>query len=1357
MPRLAIACICALASVLVFSGRDARAQCTSDPISPTLYQFDIDRLFKGLDVSLGPQFPQWLTRYNTLNTTDPSPAFAGEDNNQNGLNDDDHIALLGAILDGDPPASVLSGISAARVSEIRASFVNNRNKVRPDLTLTIVFVTVNIIDEITADDPAFGESLKDLVAAYMTVGDAASVTFIRNLLITLGEIFIEEGVASGAIPGFVEGLVKDSLRNTVTANFVASRYESYGDAPGATKPNLLGASGDINGSGTTNLAAYNGAGGVRAAWLVGRGVAKPPLEITPFPTDVSVTAGEAVLLETGLAGGDGSFPFYDWKRIAEGTGATSPAGTVQSLAFPYALPADTGDYFLIVCDNTWVRTTVPVRLTVTPASFAIVDPPQDTTVVTGSTATFSVTVRGGTEVPTYQWFRGSTAGTLSPVANSSSPTLTLSNLVPGDSGFLRVTATGSGTVLQSNIVSLTVDDAPDTTPPVVTLNGPSLLIVPCGGTFTDPGATALDDVDGDLTEAINITGTVDLSTPDDYLLTYSVSDAAGNTGSATRTVRVVDETAPSLALNGPTTLVLECGSGFSDPGATAFDTCDGDLTGSIDIDGTVDPSTPGLYALTYSVSDSSGNAASISRNVEVTDTTAPVLALNGSAFIDVACGSAFNDPGATATDACDGNLSASIAVTGTVNTDTPGTYVLTYSVTDASGNAASIDRTVSVNDTTAPVLTLNGAETIEVECGTAFADPGATATDACVGDLSSEVAVTGSVDVDTPGTYTLTYSVSDPTGNASEIVRTVVVQDTLPPAITLQGPAEIAVECGESFSDHGATAVDACGGEMEVIIDGTVDTAVPGTYTLTYTATDPAGNAAEAVRTVTVADTTAPALSLEGPSTLTLECGTPFVEPGFTVSDGCASVFTEDVAIAGTVDMDTPGTYTLSYRVSDASGNTAEATRTVTVTDTEAPSIILLGSATLTIECGDGFSDPGAEASDTCSGNLDGAIVVDGEVDTGTVGLYTLTYRVTDNAGNEATVTRTVDVADTEAPLLTLNGGSTISVACGETFEDPGATVSDKCEGDLASSLEITGSVDTGVPGDYTLSYSASDASGNTGQVQRTVTVFDDVAPTVTLIGPELIVLGCGAAFDDPGAEAFDDCDGPLSVETLGTVNLGADGTYTLTYRATDSSGNSGEVSRSVIVEDDCEITILSQPTSQNLYAGSEARFAVAASAGFRTLSYQWFKDGEAIPGATTAQLRIEDINFSDAGIYQCRVSDGEQEILSNPAELRVFERALVGQHSADVSDDWAISLSELLRVIQFFNTGGFGCAEDSEDGYDPLSQDRTCPPHDSDYNPQEWRINLSELLRLIQFFNMPGGQYHRLDGTEDGFEPGAG
>jgi hypothetical protein len=113
-----------------------------------------------------------------------------------------------------------------------------------------------------------------------------------------------------------------------------------------------------------------------------------------------------------------------------------------------------------------------------------------------------------------------------------------------------------------------------------------------------------------------------------------------------------------------------------------------------------------------------------------------------------------------------------------------------------------------------------------------------------------------------------------------------------------------------------------------------------------------------------------------------------------------------------------------------------------------------------------------------------------------------------------------------------------------------------------------------------------------------------------------------------------------------------------------------------------------------------------------------------------------------------------EGVVEGTPEGITEGEGTPSSQHSADQDGDFRISLSELLRVIQFFNSGGYHCQTGTEDGYAPgLAGDQTCAPHSSDYNPQDWRISLSELLRVIQFFN--SGGYHPCAEGEDGFCPG--
>ncbi len=273
-----------------------------------------------------------------------------------------------------------------------------------------------------------------------------------------------------------------------------------------------------------------------------------------------------------------------------------------------------------------------------------------------------------------------------------------------------------------------------------------------------------------------------------------MSDAAGNAATQVdRTVIVVpDTTAPVIALVGNATINLNIGDSYTEEGATATDNKDGDITANILIGGdAVDTNTAGTYTVTYNVSDAAGNAAAqVDRTVNIIpDTTAPVITLTGNAIINLNVGDAYTEQGATATDNIDGDISANIVIAGdVVDTNTAGTYVATYNVSDAAGNAATqVDRTVNViPDTTAPVITLVGNATFNLNVGDAYTEQGATATDNIDGDISANIVIAGDVvDTNTAGTYVATYNVSDAAGNAATQVDRTVNVTSLPTDIIL--------------------------------------------------------------------------------------------------------------------------------------------------------------------------------------------------------------------------------------------------------------------------------------------------------------------------------------------------------------------------------------------------------------------------------------------------------------------------------------------------------------------------------------------------------------------------------------------
>jgi hypothetical protein len=238
--------------------------------------------------------------------------------------------------------------------------------------------------------------------------------------------------------------------------------------------------------------------------------------------------------------------------------------------------------------------------------------------------------------------------------------------------------------------------------------------------------------------------------------------------------------------------------------------------------------------------------------------------------------------------------------------------------------------------------------------------------------------------------------------------------DTTPPVITLNGAAEITLECPAAYNEPGAVVTDNCEPSPTLVISGSVNSHMPGAYTITYTATDANGLTSTTTRTVKVVDNTPPTVTLNGPNPMTLECPATYLEPGAVANDGCYA--TPSLVISGTVDGHTLGTYRVTYTSTDGSGNTTVVERTINVVDTTPPTLVLKGPNPLFLESPATYTEPGAIVTDACDNAP--MLSIEGTVDGSTLGTYIVSYTASDHTGNTTTATRTVIVEDTEAPIL---------------------------------------------------------------------------------------------------------------------------------------------------------------------------------------------------------------------------------------------------------------------------------------------------------------------------------------------------
>jgi len=330
----------------------------------------------------------------------------------------------------------------------------------------------------------------------------------------------------------------------------------------------------------------------------------------------------------------------------------------------------------------------------------------------------------------------------------------------------------------------------DITPPVITLIGNENINIELYNNYEELGATAIDEVDGDLTSTLQKSNNIVPDILGKYYVVYTVTDKSGNTALKYRNVNVIyttstdtlknDTIAPVITLFGTNPLYINNNATFSDPGAKAMDNIYGDLTPFIIYSNNVTTGIVGNYTATYTVSDFSGNTATKIRDVQVvSDHENPVITLNGPNPLQMPKNQTYYEPGATAYDNFAGDLSSQIHITNNINTSIADTFDVRYSVSDYFGNTAVKFRKVIVfdptNDVTPPVITLFGLNPQHTMPNGVYNDPGASAWDDIDGNRTSFIQKTDNINTAILGTYTVTYTVSDVAGNQATKNRTVIV------------------------------------------------------------------------------------------------------------------------------------------------------------------------------------------------------------------------------------------------------------------------------------------------------------------------------------------------------------------------------------------------------------------------------------------------------------------------------------------------------------------------------------------------------------------------------------------------------
>ncbi|NRB80402.1 MAG: DUF5011 domain-containing protein, partial [Saccharospirillaceae bacterium] len=645
-------------------------------------------------------------------------------------------------------------------------------------------------------------------------------------------------------------------------------------------------------------------------------------------------------------------------------------------------------------------------------------------------------------------------------------------------------------------------------------------------------ATAADNVDGVLNNINN--DAADLFALGDHIITFTSQDDSGNTGQAQATITVADLSKPDLFLRGDSSITIELGALYTDEGVIALDNVDGDISQTVIIDNNVDINSIGLYSVIYNVSDAAGNVAqSVTRNISVQDSFAPIITVPAGIIVG-----ADNSDGTTSD-----NILISTFLTNATVMDADqislfehnaplifpiGPTIVTFSATDITGNVGQLQSTIMVKDLTPPVIILEGSSLITLALGDTYNELGATANDNVDGDLSIFVQRSGTYDTSSIGIYMLSYDVSDMKGNPAETqIRQLSVQDVEAPIITT--PLSIIIEAqsasGVDSSNQAvidflksASATDAVDGEITPDNDAPVTISI-GKTTVMFTASDSAGNTANASAFITVEDQTPPIIILNGETDVFIGLNETYVETGATATDIVDGVLDTDtdIIVSGEVDITQIGLYTITYRVSDFAENSATIYRTVTVQDQQAPIITAPADTVLATPDANGLpiNDPqivdllnAASVMDDWDVDL---VITHNAPDVLTIGVTTIKFTAVDAQGNIGLAQTVITIEDQQAPELVLLGDSEVSLEVigssegsdedgtqnndldnpQNTYEDPGATAMDNVDGDITGLFQIVNNINLEVIGEYSVQYSVSDNAGNSAVVTRVVYVIE--------------------------------------------------------------------------------------------------------------------------------------------------------------------------------------------------------------------------------------------------------------------------
>ncbi len=696
----------------------------------------------------------------------------------------------------------------------------------------------------------------------------------------------------------------------------------------------------------------------------------------------------------------------------------------------------------------------------------------------------------------------------------------------------------------------------DSLSPVVTVSVPAQLSFECNQTIPLNEPKFEDNCDDMLTLTYAADTNYTSQCGYDIIRSWMATDNCGNSTSVYQTIHVTDATPPVL-LNVPANASVECSNIPAAANVTASDNCATNMV--VSYNETTTTGCPYTINRTWSTTDNCGNTTTQTQTITVVDTTAPAL-IGVPANTTVECNAISEPPVVTAADNCDQNIVVTFNQTTNQGSGCQYTIVRTWSATDNCNNTTTQSQSITVNDTTPPVLA-GVPQNITVECNNIPEVAVVTASDLCDDDVP--VTINQTMTGGCPNIITRTWTAVDNCGNQTMLSQTITCVDTVAPAFE-STPENLTVQCNQIPAAAAMIANDVCDDQVEIIYNQTIDTGCPYSITRTWTAIDNCGNQTIHAQVISVIDNEYPVL-VGVPDNATISCGQPIPDGSVFATDNC----TQDLNIGLTVETvnnDCGSVMTRVWTVTDNCGNTTTAIQTITTIDVTPP--VLNGvPANSTVNCNNIPPAPIVTAMDDCSGMLMPTLVE--TISNGCPYTITRTWTATDACGNTASSSQIITVNDNEAP--TLSGvPANQTVECSAIPAIANVTAADQCDTSLEILYDEHEVVVNNCSYQIIRTWSVADACGNQTTQSQTLTVVDTTNPTVVTAPQANMTVQCNGDLTVTAPTFDDNCDEDLSIEFISGISNTTNCSYDIerTWVATDNCGNSITVSQTVHVVD---------------------------------------------------------------------------------------------------------------------------------------------------------------------------------------------